>query len=80
MGRGLCHGQSVMMRSWVRPGAGAADAGAVTASRLRRGPAVQLHQIPLRAAPVQPRTAEVMPEPVRPGIYPALPARWAIIW
>jgi len=56
----------------TRPGA--ASAGAVTAEHLRRRPAVQLHQVPLGAAAVQPGVAEVMPEPVRPGIHPGLPA------
>jgi hypothetical protein len=45
---------------------GAAGAGAVAAEHLRGGPAVQLHQIPLGTAPVEPGVAEVMPEP--PGL------------
>jgi hypothetical protein len=55
-------------------GAGAAGAGAVPAQHLRGGPAVRLHQVSLRAAAVQPGMAEMMPEPVRPGIHPGLPA------
>jgi hypothetical protein len=61
-------------------GAGAAGAGAVAAQHLRGGPAVEFHQVPLRAAAVQPGMAEVVPEPVRPGIHPGLPAAAAIIW
>ena len=53
---------------------GAAGAGAIAAQHLRRRPAVQLHQVPLGAAPVQPGVAEMVPEPVRPGVHPALTA------
>src|ERR1035438_8614130 len=53
-------------------GAGAAGASAIAAQHLRRGPAIQLHQVPFAAAAVQPGMAEVMPEPVRPRIDPGL--------
>src|SRR5208282_2561643 len=55
-------------------GAGAAGAGAVAAEHLRGGPAVEFHQVPLRAAAVQPGVAEMVPEPVREQIHPALAA------
>jgi hypothetical protein len=41
-------------------GSGAAGAGAVAAQHLRGGPAVQLHQVALGAAVVEPRVAEVV--------------------
>src|SRR3954454_11256841 len=53
---------------------GAAGAGAVAAQHLRGGPAVQLHQVALGAAAVQPGVAEVVPEPVREHLDAALPA------
>src|SRR5450755_1468114 len=43
----------------------AARAAAVPLEHLRGGPAVQLHQVTLRASAIQPGMAEVMPEPVR---------------
>src|SRR5580658_9554135 len=55
-------------------GAGAAGAGAVAAQHLRGGPAVEFHQVPFGAASVQPGVAEVVPEPVRVGVHPALAA------
>jgi hypothetical protein len=55
-------------------GAGAAGAGAVPGEHLRGGPAVQLHQVPFGAAAVQPGVAEVVPEPVRVDVQPALAA------
>src|ERR1039457_996174 len=55
-------------------GAGGAGAGAVPGQHLRGGPAVQLHQVPFGAAAVEPGVAEVVPEPVRVGVHPALPA------
>ena len=85
-------GGAPFTRSWLvsRPvghdavvgaaGAGAAGAGAVTAQHLRGGPAVQLHQVPLGAAAVQPGVAEVVPEPVRQASTPACLPRRAIIW
>jgi hypothetical protein len=54
-------------------GAGGAGAGAVTAQHLRGGPAVQLHQVALGPAAVQPGVAEMVPEPVRVHRYPGLP-------
>src|SRR5689334_12784223 len=56
------------------PGSRAAGAGAVAAQHLRRGPAVQLHQVAFGAAAVQPGVAEVVPEPVWVHLHPALPA------
>ena len=56
-------------------GSGAAGAGTVAAEHLGRGPAVELHQVALGAAAVQPGMAEMMPEPVRPGIEAALATR-----
>ena len=58
-------------------GPGAARASAVAAQHLRGGPAVQFHEIPFRAAPVQPGMAEMVPEPVRPGSHVALAGRRA---
>src|SRR6266851_4465966 len=55
-------------------GAGAAGAGAVAGQHLRGGPAVQLHQVPLGSAAVQPGVAEMVPEPVPVGVHAALPA------
>ena len=55
-------------------GSGAASAGAVAAEHLRGGPAVQLHQVALGAAAVQPGVAEVVPEPVREHADAALAA------
>jgi hypothetical protein len=54
--------------------AGASRAGTrtVAGQHLRGTPPVQLHQVPLRPAPVQPRVAEMMPEPVRIYLHPAL--------
>src|SRR5271165_1963512 len=54
--------------------AGAACAGAVEAEHLRGGPAVQLHQVTLRTAAVQPGVAEMVPEPVREYVHAALGA------
>ena len=65
---------------WVAGDVDEPGARAVAAQHLRGGPAVQLHQVPLGAAAVQPGVAEVMPEPVRPGIHPGLRPRRAIIW
>ena len=45
------------------PGAGAVGAGAVAGEHLRGGPAVELQQVALRAAPLEPGVAEVVPEP-----------------
>jgi hypothetical protein len=53
-------------------GSGAAGAGAVAAEHLRGGPAVELHQVTFGAAAVQPRVAEVVPEPVREHLDAAL--------
>src|SRR3984885_14795073 len=53
---------------------GAAGAGAVAAEHLRGGPAVELHQVALGTAAVQPGVAEVMPEPVREHLDAALAA------
>src|SRR6266536_5948767 len=69
-------------RSWAgvhdavvaAPGPGAAGAGAVAAQHLRGGPAVQLHQVALRATPIQPGVAEMVTEPVRIDRDPALAA------
>ena len=55
-------------------GSGAAGAGAVAAQHLRGGPAVEFHQVSLRAASVQPGVAEVVPEPVRVHGHVALAA------
>jgi hypothetical protein len=55
-------------------GAGGAGAGAVAAEHLRGGPAVQLHQVALGAAVVEPGVAEMMPEPVRGHLDAALAA------
>jgi hypothetical protein len=65
---------AAMMRVVGPAGPGAARAGAVAAQHLRGGPAVQFHQVPFGAAPVQPGMAEMVPEPLRPGIHAALPA------
>ena len=54
--------------------AGAAGAGAVPGEHLRGGPAVEFHQVAFGSAAVQPGVAEVVPEPVRVGGHPALPA------
>src|ERR1039457_6906834 len=53
---------------------GAARTGTVAAQHLRGGPAVQLHQVTLSTAPVQPRVAEMVTEPMRVNLHPALPA------
>src|SRR5208282_2648406 len=53
---------------------GAAGAGAVAAEHLRGGPAVELHEVALGAAPVEPGVAEVVPEPVRVHLDAALAA------
>jgi len=53
---------------------GAAGAGAVAAEHLRGGPAVELHQVALGTAPVEPGVAEVVPEPVRVHVDAALAA------
>src|SRR6266446_3166729 len=66
--RGVVHDAVV-----AAAGPGAAGAGAVAAQHLRGGPAVQLHQVALSAAAVQPGMAEVVPEPVREHLDPALP-------
>ena len=58
----------------------AAGAGAVPEQHLGPGPAVQLHQVALRAAAVQPGVAEVVPEPVRVHPDPAWRPRRATIW
>src|SRR5580700_8684439 len=55
-------------------GAGAAGAGTVPGEHLRGRPAVQLHQVPLGSAPVEPGVAEMVPEPVRVHGHPALAA------
>src|SRR5271166_7017311 len=55
-------------------GAGGTGAGAVAGEHLRRTPAIQLHQVPFRAAAVQPGVAEVVPEAVRVHLHAALPA------
>src|SRR6266699_3449334 len=55
-------------------GAGAAGAGAVPGEHLRGGPAVEFHQVPFGSAAVQPGVTEVVPEPVRVEVHPALPA------
>src|SRR6266702_2952548 len=57
----------------VAAGAGAAGAGAVQAEHLRGRPSVEFHQVTLRPAAVQPGVAEMVPEPVRVDIHPALP-------
>jgi hypothetical protein len=56
-------------------GAGGAGAGAVAVEHLRGGPAVELHQVPLGAAPIELGVAEVMPEPVRVDGYPGVAGR-----
>jgi hypothetical protein len=53
-------------------GAGATGAGAVAPEHLRGGPAVELHQVSLGPAAVQPGVAEVVPEPVRVDVHAAL--------
>src|SRR5271157_1792791 len=53
---------------------GAAGAGAVAAEHLRGGPSVELHEVALGAAPVEPGVAEVVPEPVRVHVDAALAA------
>src|SRR5689334_11838416 len=53
-------------------GSCAAGAGPVAAQHLRGTPAVELHEVALGAAPVQPGVAEVMPEPVREHLDTAL--------
>jgi hypothetical protein len=55
-------------------GAGAAGAGPVQAEHRRGGPAVEFHQVALGAAAVQPGVAEMVPEPVRPGVQAGLAA------
>src|ERR1700722_2243811 len=45
--------------------AGTAGAGAVPGEHLRRGPAIELHQVCLGAAPVEPGVTEMVPEPLR---------------
>jgi pimeloyl-ACP methyl ester carboxylesterase len=47
---------------------------------LRGGPAVQLHQVALRPAAVEPDVAEVVPEPVRIDPHIRLPAAPPTIW
>src|SRR5271166_535255 len=54
------------------PGPGGAGTGTVPGQHLRGDPAVQLHQVPLRPAAVQPGAAEMMPEPVRVDIHAGL--------
>src|SRR5260370_22714939 len=56
----------------ARPGT--AGAGAVATQHLRGGPAVQLLQVALRAAPVQPGLAEMVPEPTRVDRHAGLAA------
>src|SRR5208282_3110465 len=53
---------------------GAAGARAVAAEHLRGGPAVELHEVALSSAPVEPGVAEVVPEPVRVHVDAALAA------
>src|ERR1039457_1367389 len=55
-------------------GSGAAGAGTVAAEHLGGGPAVELHQVALGAAAVQPGMAEVVTEPVREDIDAAFAA------
>ncbi len=60
-------------------GSCAAGAGAVVAQHLRRGPPVQLHQVPLGPAPVQPGVADMVTEAVRITAIPHWRPRRAII-
>jgi hypothetical protein len=55
-------------------GAGTASAGAVAGEHLQGRAAVQLDQVALGAAPLEPGGTEVSPEPIRPDVHPALPA------
>jgi hypothetical protein len=77
---GVVHDAVVGAAGAGAAGAGAAGAGALASEHLRGGPAVQFHQVPLGAAALEPGVAEVVPEPVRVHLHPALPARRAISW
>src|ERR1039457_486245 len=65
--RGVVHDAVV-----AAAGSCVAGAGAVAAEHLRGGPPVQLHEVALGAAAVEPGMAEVMPEPVREYLDAAL--------
>ena len=55
-------------------GSDATSTGAVAAEHLRTGPAVQLHQVTLGAAAIQPGLAVIVPELVREQLDIALAA------